>query len=74
MALDLAKRRAHCRRHRAEAGLAARFGIHCVDFSDQPGALGCEILGLDAFRQRDLRKQPEDDAAYFARLFFSMRA
>jgi hypothetical protein len=74
MALDLAERRAHRGRHRAEAGLAARFGIHRVDFSDQPRALGCEILGLDSFRERDLRKQPEEDAAYFARLFFSISA
>jgi hypothetical protein len=74
MALDLSKRRAHRGRHRDQAGLAAGFGVHRVDLSDQPRPLGGEVLGFDPFRERNLRKQAEEDALYLARLFFSMSA
>ena len=48
VALDLAERRAHARRHRSEPGLGARLRVHRVDLGNHAGALRCEVLRIGA--------------------------
>ena len=58
VALDLADRRAHRGRHRRQAGLAARFGVHRVDFGHQALPLGGVVLSLGFIRHEKPQDQP----------------